>query len=127
MAIDWATFFCGARPGDLTGSHDGLLVTLSILIAAVGSYTALDLASRVRVSDPGSRHFWLWLSATAMGGGIWSMHFVAMLAFQLETPIGYDTLLTLASLITAIIVSARSEEPRLNSSHMSESRMPSSA
>lgn len=106
MSVNCTTFFCGARPGDLAGSHDGLLVALSILIAAVGSYTALDLAGRVRVSERGTRHFWLWLSATAMGGGIWSMHFVAMLAFQLETPIGYDTLLTLASLITAIIVSA---------------------
>ena len=106
MAVDWTTFFCGARPGDLAGSHDGLLVALSILIAAVGSYTALDLAGRVRVSERGTRHFWLWLSATAMGGSIWSMHFVAMLAFQLETPIGYDTPLTLASLIAAIIVIA---------------------
>ncbi len=105
MAIDWSTFFCGVRPGDLAGSHDGLLVALSILIAAVASYTALELAGRVRVSYAGTRHFWLWLSATAMGGGIWSMHFVAMLAFQLEVPVGYETLLTLASLIAAVLVS----------------------
>ncbi len=106
MAIDWGTFFCGTRPGDLTGSHDGLLVALSILIAVAGSYTALDLAGRVRAAESINRHFWLTLSATAMGGSIWSMHFVAMLAFQLEVPIGYETLLTLASLLAAVVVSS---------------------
>ncbi len=106
MAIDWNLFFCGARPGDLVGSHDDLLVALSVLIAAAGSYTALDLAGRIRASDRLNRHFWLTLSAIAMGGSIWSMHFVAMLAFQLDIPVGYETLLTLVSLLAAVTVSS---------------------
>ena len=106
MFYDWLVALCADRPGDLTGSHDPLLVLLSIAIAAFGSYTALDLAGRIRVSVGAARRFWIGLSATAMGGSIWSMHFVAMLAFRLETPISYDVTLTLLSLLAAIAVSA---------------------
>ena len=106
LPFDLSTYFCGARPGDLVGHHDPLLVALSVVIAALGSYTALDLASRMRPSERGLRRLWLLLSAAAMGGSIWSMHFVAMLAFSLPVPVAYDARLTLFSLIAAILVTA---------------------
>ena len=65
------------------GSHDLVLVALSILIAALASYTALDLATRMRAASGSASLGWLGAAAVAMGGGIWSMHFVAMLAFSL--------------------------------------------
>src|SRR5262245_45003638 len=89
------------------GSHDPVLVALSILIAALASYTALDLATRMRAASGSASLGWLVAAAAAMGGGIWSMHFVAMLAFSLPgVDISYDPLLTLLSLAIPIIVAA---------------------
>jgi NO-binding membrane sensor protein with MHYT domain len=67
----------------ISGTHDSTLVTLSILIATVASYTALDLAGRIRACSGFACYAWLATAALAMGGGIWSMHFVAMLAFHM--------------------------------------------
>src|SRR5919198_4354371 len=89
------------------GSHDPVLVALSILIAALASYTALDLATRMRAASGPASLGWLVAAAVAMGGGIWSMHFVAMLAFSLHgVPVSYDPLLTLLSLAIPIMVAA---------------------
>src|SRR5688572_13242581 len=89
------------------GSHDPVLVALSILIAALSSYTALDLATRMRAASGSASLGWLAAAATAMGGGIWSMHFVAMLAFSLPgMDVSYDPLITLLSLAIPIFVAA---------------------
>ena len=89
------------------GSHDPVLVALSILIAALASYTALDLATRMRAASGSASLGWLAAAAVAMGGGIWSMHFVAMLAFNLPgVDVSYDPLLTLLSLAIPILVAA---------------------
>jgi PAS domain S-box-containing protein len=90
-----------------TGVYDPTLVALSVLIAVFASYTALDLATRIRASLGWSRFIWLASAAAAMGGGIWSMHFVGMLAFTLPgAEINYDLALTLASLVLPIAVTA---------------------
>lgn len=90
-----------------SGSHDTVLVALSILIAALASYTALDLATRMRAASGSASLGWLAAAAVAMGGGIWSMHFVGMLAFSLPgIAISYDPLLTLLSLALPILVAA---------------------
>ncbi|WP_230532810.1 MHYT domain-containing protein [Microvirga roseola] len=87
------------------GTHDGTLVALSVLTATVASYTALDLAGRIRVSTGFAKGAWLATAAVAMGGGIWAMHFVAMLAFQVpDLHVTYDTALTLFSLLLPILV-----------------------
>ncbi|MFG3592111.1 MHYT domain-containing protein [Bradyrhizobium sp. RDI18] len=89
------------------GTHDPVLVALSVLIAALSSYTALDLATRMRAASGSASLGWLGAAAVAMGGGIWSMHFVAMLAFSLPgVEISYDPLLTLLSLALPILVAA---------------------
>ncbi|MCQ4331847.1 MHYT domain-containing protein [Stutzerimonas stutzeri] len=83
------------------------LVTLSILIAIAGSFTALDLASRARASTGWIHHAWLCSAAVSMGGSIWSMHFVGMLAFGMPgMEIRYDLALTLWSLVVPIAVTA---------------------
>jgi PAS domain S-box-containing protein len=88
----------------MVGSHDPVLVALSIVIAIAASYTALDLAGRMRVSAGHSRLLWLATAAIAMGGGIWSMHFVAMLAFSMPgMGVNYDVGLTVLSLLVAIV------------------------
>src|SRR5438309_629051 len=62
----------------VSGSSNLSLVLLSVVIATGASYTALDLAGRIRVSSGRTRLAWLILAAVTMGGGIWSMHFVAL-------------------------------------------------
>jgi PAS domain S-box-containing protein len=86
------------------GTYDSSLVALSILVACFASYTALDLGGRVRVSQGWARRGWLAIAAIAMGGGIWSMHFIAMLAFIMPMPASFDLGLTALSLVVAIAV-----------------------
>jgi diguanylate cyclase (GGDEF)-like protein/PAS domain S-box-containing protein len=83
-------------------SHDTSLVILSVAIAILGSYTALDLFRRVCVNAGRARTLWLATAAIAMGLSIWSMHFVAMLAFDVGLPVAYDPALTVLSLLVAI-------------------------
>ncbi len=90
----------------LTGQHDWALVALSVAIAAFASFVALDVASHLRESRGRARLWWLALSASVMGGGIWAMHFVAMLSFKMELPVRYDADLTVGSLLVAVVVSA---------------------
>jgi NO-binding membrane sensor protein with MHYT domain len=88
----------------VTGTHNPYLVALSILVAAFASYTALDLGGHVATARGLARRVWLVAAAITMGGGIWSMHFVAMLAFIMPTPMSYDIGLTTLSLMVAIFV-----------------------
>ena len=88
----------------VTGTYDPYLVVLSILVAALASYTALDLGGRLAAARGLARRVWLAAAAITMGGGIWSMHFVAMLAFTMPTPMSYDIGLTTLSLVVAIFV-----------------------
>ncbi|ACB83508.1 multi-sensor signal transduction histidine kinase [Methylorubrum populi BJ001] len=82
--------------------YNPALVALSLAIAVLASYTALDLGGRVRGTTSRLRWAWLLGSALAMGGGIWSMHFVGMLAFEMGLPAAYDVGHTLLSLVIAI-------------------------
>jgi NO-binding membrane sensor protein with MHYT domain len=88
----------------VTGTHDPYLVALSILVAAFASYTALDIGGRVAAARALARRVWLVAAAVTMGGGIWSMHFIAMLAFAMPMPMSYDIGLTTLSLVVAIFV-----------------------
>src|SRR6202140_4964541 len=88
----------------VTGTHNPYLVTLSILVASLASYTALDLSGHVEAARGFARRVWLVAAAITMGGGIWSMHFVGMLAFIMPTPMSYDIGLTMLSLVVAMFV-----------------------
>ncbi|MDZ7961285.1 MAG: ATP-binding protein [Aulosira sp. DedQUE10] len=67
----------------MTATYDIRLVILSFCIAFFAAYTALDLAGRIMAARNLARLFWLAGGAAAMGIGIWSMHFIAMLAYQI--------------------------------------------
>src|SRR5215831_19251454 len=84
------------------GTYNPYIVALSVTVACLASYTALDLGGRIRSSRRWARLAWLVTAATAMGGGIWSMHFIGMLAFAAPMPVSYDVGLTLLSLGVAI-------------------------
>ena len=82
--------------------HDPLLVALSFVVAALASFTSLRLAERMRGARGRSRGLWRLAAAVALGGGIWSMHFVAMLAFRVPLSQAYDPALTTLSGLIAI-------------------------
>ena len=71
----------------MTSSYDFRLVGLAFIIAIIASYTALNLAGQVKSASGPTRFRWLIGGAVAMGTGIWSMHFIAMLAFNLSQPV----------------------------------------
>jgi diguanylate cyclase len=89
----------------MSSIYNHWLVGLSLVVAMLVSYTALRLASRVAISEGNGSRIWLGIGAIAMGVGIWSMHFVGMLAFSLPISLAYDVLATLASLAVAIVTS----------------------
>ena len=82
-----------------------LLVMLSVVIAVLAAYTALDMASRVTATHGRVRLTWLLGGAIAMGIGIWSMHFIGMLAVRLPFDVHYDFLDVFLSALPAIAAS----------------------
>src|SRR5580700_4047001 len=94
-------------PSDpLAAFYDYRLVALSVLISLVASFAALDLGGRVTASRGSVRSLWLMGGAAAMGIGIWSMHYIGMLAYSLPVPIFYHWPTVLWSLLAAILASA---------------------
>jgi PAS domain S-box-containing protein len=90
---------------NLIGSYNYALVALSVSIAMFASYAALDLAGRVTAAAGWTRVFWLLGGAGAMGIGIWSMHYIGMLAFILPVPVAYHWPTVLLSLFAAVLAS----------------------
>jgi len=86
-------------------SHNYALVALSVLIAMFASYAALNLAGRVTAAGGWTRAVWLLGGAGAMGTGIWSMHYIGMLACILPIPVAYHWPTVLLSLFAAILAS----------------------
>lgn len=86
-------------------TYDLRLVFLSLVIAAFGSYTALDLAGQVIFVHRLAHKYWLIGGAIALGISIWVMHFIAILAYQLPIPITYNFSIVLISMAVAIVLS----------------------
>jgi NO-binding membrane sensor protein with MHYT domain len=90
----------------LVGSYSLGLVALSVVIAMCASYASLDLAGRVKAARGRVQLLWTMGGATEMGLGIWSMHFIGMLAFRLPIPVFYNWPTVVLSLLAAILASA---------------------
>ncbi|HEY1075498.1 MAG TPA: MHYT domain-containing protein [Fontimonas sp.] len=89
----------------MQGSFNPALVVLSLVVAVLASYTALELVGRVSRKQGANSRIWLCGAALAMGIGIWSMHFIGMLAFHLPIPVAYDVGITALSLAVAVAAS----------------------
>ncbi|AXK52128.1 MULTISPECIES: putative bifunctional diguanylate cyclase/phosphodiesterase [Pseudomonas] len=87
----------------LIGSYSPALVVISIFVAILASYTALDLTGRIATTKGRAAYLWMCGGALAMGVGVWSMHFIGMLAFSLPIDLGYDIVLTALSLLISIL------------------------
>ncbi|MEE8378971.1 MAG: diguanylate cyclase, partial [Gammaproteobacteria bacterium] len=104
MAI-WRFEESGVDYGQLiTGEYDISIVTLSVLIACGAGYTALIVADRMnQIETVGSKYTWLVVGASAMGMGIWAMHFTGMLALMMDMTVGYSIPVTILSGVPAIL------------------------
>lgn len=88
----------------MVATYDPLLILLSVVIAILGAYAGLRLARGLLRQGGTLRKALLSAAAVTIGGGIWSMHFVGMLALELPVTINYDVLLTLVSALVSILV-----------------------
>lgn len=95
----------GFQGPSLPHSYNTWLLALSITIAVLSSYTALDIAGRIRAAVGKTRQYWLAGGGFAMGLGIWAMHFIGMIAVQTTRPVSYEILLTLLSVLPALAAS----------------------
>jgi len=89
----------------MIGAYDYGLVALSVIISVLSSYAALDLVGRVASAHGPTRPLWLSGGAATMGIGIWSMHYLGMLAFRLPVPVEYDWHTEVLSFLAAIFAS----------------------
>ena len=103
--MDWLGLrFGNELPADgqvlLACTHNTWLVLLAFLVASAAGYCAFDMAERAaNAQQPENRRRWSWLGAGCLGGGIWAMHFIAMLAFEVPVSIQYDIPTTALSLL----------------------------
>ena len=104
---------------DYVGVYDPWLVATSVVMAILAAYVALSISDRI-VAAKTEPTRWAWTSAGAivMGGGIWAMHFVGMLAFSLPCGVGYNPIGTILSIVpgtlasgVALSVIGRKEQP----------------
>ncbi|HSC84028.1 MAG TPA: bifunctional diguanylate cyclase/phosphodiesterase, partial [Pseudomonas sp.] len=93
-------------------THSLGLVLLAYLVACAAGYATLSIADRVAHAERvEARRNWSVVGALCLGGGIWSMHFIAMLSFQAPIAIRYDLPTTLVSLLLVILASLLAMHP----------------
>ncbi len=90
----------------LTGSYNYGMVAVSVLIAILAAYAALELAGRVTATRGFTKCVWLCGGASALGLGIWCMHYVGMEAFRLPLHVMYDWPTVFFSMVAAVVASA---------------------
>lgn len=104
-------------------SWDGVLVCVSLIVAFIASFTALDTAGRVAVSRGWRARLWLLVSGIAMGIGVWAMHFIGMLAVMMPMTMRYDVRMTLISLLVAILASILAFGQTVGGLHLTRRRL----
>jgi NO-binding membrane sensor protein with MHYT domain len=109
--------------------HNIWLVVVAALVCASGSWAIICLFERASRTTGMQRAGWHFLNAVAAGAAIWCTHFIAMLAYQPGTPVSFDPLMTIISLLVAIVGPARvfSWQPAAQDSLRRRSAVPSSA
>ncbi|MGZ4955898.1 MAG: PAS domain S-box protein [Methylobacter sp.] len=85
-------------------SYNTPMVIVSVLIAIFASFSSLEMVDRLARGD--QRYLWLSIGALILGGGIWAMHFIGMLAFQLDCEVTYDPWMTGLSVLPGIFAAA---------------------
>jgi len=103
--IDWFFIYGATPPYIEKGTYIPALILVSYVIAALGSYVGLTLSTFMfDAHTPKERTLLHWGGAFALGSGIWSMHFVGMLAFKMKMFVTYDPLMTTLSMLIAVVI-----------------------
>lgn len=87
----------------LVTQHNLWLVGIAAFVCVVGSIITFSLYARARTRTGLQRNGWIFLTAVAGGSSIWCTHFIAMLAYQVSAPVTFDPMLTMVSLVIAIV------------------------
>lgn len=85
-------------------TYDVPLVIASVAISFMAAFTGLTLTNGISALSHNRRKTLVVMASFALGGGIWSMHFVAMLAMRFPVTVYYDALYTLGSALIAILL-----------------------
>ena len=88
----------------LTTQHDWRLVIIAGLVCLLASLVTISLLYRAIVAGGNSRAMWIGIAGAAAGCGVWTTHFIAMLAYEPGVPVGYDVSLTLLSFLLACMI-----------------------
>src|SRR3954469_12751187 len=88
----------------LTTEHDWRLVVIAAVVCLLASLVTIGLLQRALVAGGNSRVRWIATAGAASGCGIWTTHFIAMLAYEPGVPVGYDVTFTLLSLLLACVI-----------------------
>jgi PAS domain S-box-containing protein len=106
-SLDLSQWFAAPGGAPVEGIYDPTLVGLSIVLAVVASWVALRIiAVAPKMREVPARALLLLTASLVLGGGVWAMHFVGMLAFALCTQVSYDPGVTMLSILPSILASA---------------------
>lgn len=83
--------------------HDPWLVALAVAICCIGAFSIVQMFERARGAERAQGLAWAFLISVAASATIWCTHFVAMLAFEAKAPVTLDPVLTIASLMVAMV------------------------
>lgn len=104
-------------------SWDPVLVGISFLVAFIASFVALDSAAKIATSNKNAALFWRLAGGATLGIGIWSMHFIGMLAMKMPMMMHYDFAITTVSLLVAILTATLSINIAVNGNVLSLQRL----
>ena len=105
MTIQFSMLFASAKNQRPALSRPSNIKEIrNYFLGAIASFAAINFLNHVRKTTGYMRDVWLCVAATASGFGIWSTHFIAMLAYSPGIPSGYNIILTLLSLVAAILL-----------------------
>lgn len=94
----------GAAMETLPTSHSAFLVVMACVVALVSGFTGLSLTRKMADKTLFEKKLSIALASIALGGGIWAMHFIAMLGLRLPVLVYYDAAITLISALIAILI-----------------------
>jgi diguanylate cyclase (GGDEF)-like protein len=89
-----------------TGTFHIWLALLSFPVAMLALYTSLDMAARIAIARGRAESAWLAVGSLALGGGLWSVHMIGLLAWRPLRPAGYDPLRTALSWVAATVLAS---------------------
>lgn len=104
-------------------SWDPVLVGISFLVAFIASFVALDSAAKIAASNKKAALFWRLAGGSTLGIGIWSMHFIGMLAMKMPMMMHYDFAITAVSLLVAVVAATLSINIAVNGNVLSLQRL----